>query len=66
MSNYLTINTWMLTKNYDSERVKEKEKRGCDYKRFEIIYNKDEGPKLTKREKTETKKTDETQKTIMS
>ena len=27
-------------KNYDSEKVKDKEKRGCDYKRFEIINKK--------------------------
>ena len=43
-------------KNYDSEKVKDKEKRGRDYKRFEIIYNRDQGPKSTKKEETETKK----------
>ena len=26
--------------NYDSEKVKDEEKRGCDYKRFEIIDKK--------------------------
>ena len=44
-------------KSYDSEKVKDKEKRGRDYKRFEIIYNRDQGPKSTKKEETETKKT---------
>ena len=27
-------------KNYDSEKVKDEEKRGCDYKQFEIIDKK--------------------------
>ena len=48
-------------KNYDSEKVKDKEKRGRDYKRFEIIYDRDQGPKSTKKEETETKQTDEVQ-----
>ena len=43
-------------KNYDSEKVKDKEKRGRDYKRFEIIYDRDQGLKSTKKEETETKK----------
>ena len=47
-------------KNYDSE-VKDKEKRGRDYKHFEIIDNGDQGPKSTKKEETETKKPDEIQ-----
>ena len=44
-------------KNYDNENVKDEEKRGRDYKQFEIIDNRDEGPKSTKKEETETKKT---------
>ena len=43
-------------KSYSSEKVKEKEKRGRDYKQFEIIDNGDQEPKSTKKEKTETKK----------
>ena len=43
-------------KNYNSENVKDEEKRGRDYKQFEIIYNRDQGPKSTKKEETETKK----------
>ena len=30
--------------DYDSEKVKDEEKRGRDYKQFEIIYNRDQGP----------------------
>ena len=44
-------------KNYDSEKVKEEEKRGRDYKQFEIIDNTDQEPKSTKKEETERKKT---------
>ena len=44
-------------KNYDSEKVKDEEKRGRDYKQFEIIDNGDQEPKSTKKEETETKKT---------
>ena len=51
-------------KNYDSKGVKEEEKRGRDYKRFEIIYNRNQGPKSTKKEESETKKTDEIQKPL--
>ena len=43
-------------KNYDSKGVKEEEKRGRDYKRFEIIYNRNQGPKSTKKEESEKKK----------
>ena len=32
-------------------------KKKYDYKQFEIIYNRDQGPKSTKQEETETKKT---------
>ena len=51
-------------KNYDSEKVKDEEKRGRDYKQFEIIDNGDQEPKSTKKEETETKKPDEIQKPI--
>ena len=44
-------------KIYDSEKVKDEEKRGRGYKQFEIIDNGDQGPKSTKKETTETKKT---------
>ena len=44
-------------KNYDSEKVKDEEKRGRDYKQFEIIDNGDQEPKSTKKEETKTKKT---------
>ena len=50
---YLNI----YNKNYDSEMVKDEEKRGRDYKQFEIIDNGDQEPKSTKKEETETKKT---------
>ena len=36
-------------KNYDSEKVKEEEKRGRDYKQFEIIDNEDQELKSTKK-----------------
>ena len=43
MSSHFTINTWMLTKkNDDSEKVKDKEKRGPDCKQFEIIDGKEQ------------------------
>ena len=42
--------------NNDSEKVKDEEKRGRDYKRFEIIDNGDQESKPTKKEETETKK----------
>ena len=51
-------------KIYDSKKVKDEEKRGREYKRFEIIYNRDQGPKSTKKEETETKRTDEIQKPL--
>ena len=41
MSINVTINTSTLTKkNYNSEKVKDEEKRGPDYKQFEIIDKK--------------------------
>ena len=43
-------------RSYKSEKVKEKEKRGRDYKQFEIIDNGDQEPKSTKKEETEAKK----------
>ena len=51
MSNHFTMNTLMLTKNYDSEKVKDEEKRGRDYKQFEVIDKKKQKSKWTK-EKT--------------
>ena len=48
-------------KNYDSEKVKDKEKRERDYKQFEIIDNTGQEPKSTKKEETKTKKPDEMQ-----
>ena len=38
---------------YDSEKVKDKEKRGCIYKRFEVIDKKEQKSEWTK-EKTKT------------
>ena len=43
-------------KSYDIIKVKDKEKRGRDYKQFEIIDNGDQEPKSTKKEETEAKK----------
>ena len=60
MSINFTINTLILTKKYqyyNSEKVKDKEKRGCNYKQFEIIDNRGQEPKSTKKEEAETKKT---------
>ena len=45
-------------KNNDSKKIKDEETRGRDYKQFEIIDNRDQGPKSTKKEETETKKLD--------
>ena len=42
-------------KNYDSEKVKDEEKRWRNYKQFEIIDNGDQEPKSTKKEEKETK-----------
>ena len=44
-------------KIYDSEKVKYIEKRGRDYKQFEIIDNGGQVPKSTKKEETKTIKT---------
>ena len=52
-------------KNYDSEKVKEEERRGCNHKQFEIVDNKDQELKLTKKEETERKKTWWNTKTII-
>ena len=43
-------------KDYNSEKIEVEEKRGLDYKQFEIINNGDQAPKSTKKEDTETKK----------
>ena len=40
MSINFTINISTLTKNYDSEDVKDEERRGRDYKQFEITDEK--------------------------
>ena len=45
-------------KNYDNKKLTGEEKRKYDYKQFEIIDNRDQGRKLTKKEETETKKLD--------
>ena len=44
-------------KNYDSKTLTDEEKRKYDYKQFEIFDNRDQRPKSTKKEETETKKT---------
>ena len=51
--------------NRDSEKVKDEEKRGRNYKQFEIIGNGDQKPKSAKKEETDTKKTWWNTKTIM-
>ena len=51
-------------KSYDKEKVKEEEKTGRNYKPFEIIYNRGQGQKSTKKEETETKKADEIQEPL--
>ena len=52
-------------KTYDSEKIKDEEKRGRDYEQFEIIDNGDQEPKSTKKEETKTKKPDEIQKPLL-
>ena len=42
-------------KDYNSEMVKDEEKRGRDYKQFEMIDNGDQELKSTKKEETEIK-----------
>ena len=42
-------------KNYDNKKLTDEEKRKYDYKQFEIIDNRDQGRKSTKKEETETK-----------
>ena len=57
MSINFTIDTSILTKkNYDSEKIKDEEKRGRDCKQFEIIDNKDQITKSTKKEESEIQK----------
>ena len=48
-------------KNYDTEKVKDKEKRGCEYKQFETIDSRDQEPKLTKKNRPRPKIPDEIQ-----
>ena len=50
-------------KNCDSKKLTDEEKRKHDYKQFEIIDNRDQRPKLTKKEETKTKKFDKIKKT---
>ena len=42
-------------RNYHTKNVKDEEKRGRDNNQFETIDNRDQRPKSTKKEKTETK-----------
>ena len=42
-------------KNYDNKDLTDEEKRKYDYKQFEIIANRDQGPKSTEKEETKTK-----------
>ena len=60
------MNTVISTykKHYDSENVKDEEKRGRNYKQFEIIDNGDQERKSSKKEETKTKKHDEIQKPL--
>ena len=53
-----------LYKINNSTNVRNEEKRGRDYKQFEIIDNRCQVPKSTKKEETKTKKPDETQKPL--
>ena len=43
-------------KNYDNKELTDEDKKKYGYKQLEIFYNKDQRPKLTEKEKTETKK----------
>ena len=43
-------------KNYGSEKVKDEEKRGHDYKQFEIIDEGDQDPKSSKKRRGRDKK----------
>ena len=47
----------LYKKNYNSANIRNEERRGRDYKHFEIIDNRGQEPKSTKKEETETKKT---------
>ena len=47
-----------LEKTYDSEKIKDEEKRRCNYKQFEIIDNGDQKPKFTKKNRWTQKETD--------
>ena len=50
--------------SYNSEKVKDEGKRGCDYKQFEAIDIGYQEPKLTKKEETVTKRPDRIQKPL--
>ena len=43
-------------KNYDNKKLTDEEKRKYDHKQFEMIDNRDQGPKSAKEEETKTKK----------
>ena len=45
-----------LEKTQDSEKIKDEEKRRCNYKQFEIIDNGDQKPKFTKKNRWTQKK----------
>ena len=47
----------LYKQNCDSKQEKDKEKRGLDYKQFEITDNGDQELKLTKKEETKTTNT---------
>ena len=55
--NFTMIILIFTKRNYNSTNVRKEEKRGRDYKRFEIINNRGQEPKSIKKEDTETRKT---------
>ena len=55
--NFIMIILIFTKKNYNSANVRNKEKRGRDYKQFEVIDNGDQEPKSSKKEETKIKKT---------
>ena len=55
--NFIMIILIFTKKNYNSPNVRNKEKKGRDYKQFEVIDNGDQEPKSSKKEETKIKKT---------
>ena len=56
MSNHFEMNTLMVTKEIMIVKMKKtKKKRGLDYKQFEIIDNRDQRPKSTKKRRDRNK-----------